>query len=137
MLIFVADNDFNENFLRAVLRARPEFDVVRARELGIGDAPDSEILTFATALGRIVLTHDCKTMPRALHERALSGIPTSGIVVVPKRLPIREAVQDILLIAVAADDGDLDGLVLRLPIRASARPLHSVHGKRASLRDRR
>ena len=50
----------DENFSRSVVEALRALghDVRTAQEEGLGGRPDPEVLAAATALGRIMLTHD-------------------------------------------------------------------------------
>ena len=63
MLRFLIDHDFNERILRGV-RSRAEIDAVLARAVGLAHKPDPELLSWAAAENRIVVSHDLQTMPR-------------------------------------------------------------------------
>ena len=57
-----ADENFNNDILRALLRRSPELDIVRAQDVGLGGTDDQHILECAASQGRIILTHDVNTM---------------------------------------------------------------------------
>jgi hypothetical protein len=44
MIRFAADEDFNNDIVRALRRALPEVNIVGVREVGRGGQPDPEIL---------------------------------------------------------------------------------------------
>ncbi|HZU34558.1 MAG TPA: DUF5615 family PIN-like protein [Gemmataceae bacterium] len=69
MLRFVTDNDFNEDIVTALLAERPGLDLVRIRDVGLRNAADPDSLAWAASAGRIVLTHDRKTMPDFAYQR--------------------------------------------------------------------
>jgi hypothetical protein len=47
MLRLLADENLNQDFIRGVLRRRPELDVVRVQAVGLSQADDAEILAWA------------------------------------------------------------------------------------------
>lgn len=60
---FQADADFNEEIVSGLRRRHPEIDSQTAEEGQIRGLPDPEVLTRAAADGRILVTHDRRTMP--------------------------------------------------------------------------
>ena len=58
MLKLVSDENFNADILRGLYRRRPDLDVVRVQDIGLSATPDPDILAWAAAEGRILLTHD-------------------------------------------------------------------------------
>ena len=61
MPAFLADEDFNNRIVRGVRRRFPETDIVRVHEVGLLGKHDTEVLEWASAEGRIILTHDAAT----------------------------------------------------------------------------
>jgi hypothetical protein len=58
---------------------------------------DPEVLARAAREGRILVTHDRKTMPR--HFSIFITMATSaGVLIVPQHLPVAAVVDDLLLI---------------------------------------
>ena len=68
MLKLVSDENFNADILRGLYRRRPDFDVVRVKDIGLDATPDADILAWAAVEERIVLTHDRDTMPYCFHD---------------------------------------------------------------------
>lgn len=58
MLRLLADEDFNNQIVRGILRRRPEIDIVRVQDVGLSETDDRVILEWAAQQGRILLTHD-------------------------------------------------------------------------------
>lgn len=85
---FAADEDFNNDIVRALRRALPEMNIVGVREAGHGGQPDPEIVIWAAAEARILLTHDVTTMTRHALERVARGEPMPGVIAVHQRLRI-------------------------------------------------
>ena len=62
MLRLVADENFNRDIVRGLLRRLPGIDVVRVQEVGLGGEDDPMVLAWAASEGRLVLTHDKATI---------------------------------------------------------------------------
>jgi predicted nuclease of predicted toxin-antitoxin system len=61
MALFLADENFNNQIVRGVLRQSPDIDIVRVQDVGLSGADDPDILAWAAQERRIVLTHDVAT----------------------------------------------------------------------------
>lgn len=117
MLRLVADENFNNDIVRGVLRLSANLDVVRVQDIGLGGADDPEVLAWAGVEGRVLLTHDMKTMTRYAFERVEAGERMPGIFGVRTNVPLAVAIQDVLLLAECSVDGEWEGQVRYLPLR--------------------
>ncbi|MGD1942934.1 MAG: DUF5615 family PIN-like protein [Leptolyngbyaceae cyanobacterium] len=117
MIRFLADENFNNQIVRGVLRQRPEIDMVRVQDIGLsgGDAP--AVLAWAAQENRIVLTHDVATMITFAYERMQAGLAMPGLFEVSRRVPIGLAIEEIILIAECSLEGEWEGQVRFLPLR--------------------
>lgn len=97
MLKLVSDENFDGDILRGLFRRRPDLDVVRVQDVGLMAALDPDILTWAAAEGRILLTHDRDTIPNFAYERAKAGQHMPGVFLVCDQMPIGQAIDEILL----------------------------------------
>lgn len=61
---FQADADLNEDIVLGLARREPEVDFQTATEAGLRGLGDREVLSHAAQTGRILVTHDRRTMPR-------------------------------------------------------------------------
>ncbi len=75
MLRFAADENFNRNIVRGLLRRMPEVDIVCIQDVGLCEADDPTILEWVANENRVLLTHDVSTMTRYAYERVESGLP--------------------------------------------------------------
>lgn len=116
MIQLAADENFNHNLLRAVLRRRPDVDVIRVQEAGLSGADDPTVLEWTAKTGRILLTHDVRTITKYAYERAAAGLAMPGVFEVSRTVPIGRAVEDILLIVDCSRPGEWDGQVRYLPL---------------------
>lgn len=116
MLRLATDEDFNGRIVRGVLRRLPEADLLPIQEVGLSGAADQDVLDYAASEGRLLLTHDAKTMPRYAYERVASGLALAGVVVCRQDVPIRQVIDDIVLLAECSEEGEWEGQVIYLPL---------------------
>ena len=95
---FLADENFNNNILRGLLRRNPDCDVVRVQDVGLYGAPDPEILDWAAQEERILLTHDVATMTAHAAVRLRAGKPVAGVLEVRRSVPMKQVIEELLLI---------------------------------------
>ena len=68
MLKLLADENFNGEIHRGLLRLLPNLDLIRVQDVGLLSADDPTILEWAAENGRIVLTHVRATFPDFAYE---------------------------------------------------------------------
>ncbi len=115
MLKFLADNDFSERILRGVKRLEPTIDFLTASEGGIVGLPDPNVLERAADAGRILVTHDRRTMPRYF-SIFVAKQRSPGVLVVPQSVPIGQAIQEIVLIWSATTPDEWENRIQTLPL---------------------
>jgi len=99
---FQADADFNQNIVRAVRRRVPAVDFQTAHEAGLHGLDDEAVLEKAAREGRILVSHDRRTMP--IHFADFTAARTSaGVILISQNLPIIQAVEDLILIWEASE----------------------------------
>ena len=113
----LADENFRGAIVRGLLRQRPDLDLVRVPDVGLGEADDPTVLAWAAAEGRLVLTHDAATLIGYAYDRVAAGLAMPGIIEVRQDLPIGPVIDDLLLINDASREGEWEGQVLYLPLR--------------------
>ena len=115
---FLADENFDNDILRGVLRENPAFDVTRVQDTPVYQDDDPAVLAWAANHNCILLTHDAKTIPRFAYERIAAGLPMPGVIEINKqRLSIGKAIEEILVIAGASDPSEWENRVTYLPMR--------------------
>ena len=117
MLRLAADENFNYDIVRGLLRRKPDLDIVRIQDAGLSGADDLALLEWAAREGRILLTHDVSTMTHFAYERIRAGKPVPGIFAVSRDLPPGSVIEDILLLAEYSLDAEWEGQVRYLPLR--------------------
>lgn len=117
MLRLAADENFNNDIVRGLLRRKPDLDIVRIQDVGLSGADDHVLLEWAAQEGRILLTHDVTTITRYAYERVQAGKPMPGVFEISREVPLGAAIEDILLLSEASREGEWEGQVRYLPIR--------------------
>jgi hypothetical protein len=74
------------------------------------------VLEWAAREGRVLVTHDVSTMTRYAYERAGRGLPMPGVFEVSRRVPVGQAIADLLLLAECSLEGEWEGQVHYLPL---------------------
>src|SRR5262249_4701622 len=117
MLRYAADENFNNDIVWGLLRRNWELDVLRVQDAGLAGADDPTVLAWAADTGRIVLTHDVKTITRYAYEWIARGESMPGVVEVSRLVPIGLVLDDLLLLAEASTEDEWQGQILYLPLR--------------------
>jgi len=116
-LRWLADENFNNDILRAVFRRDPAIDIVRAQDAGLSGVDDQTLLAWAAREGRVLLTHDVATITAFAYQRVRNGEPMPGVFELSRELPLRSAIEDILLISECSYADEWEGQVRYLPLR--------------------
>ncbi len=116
MFRLLADENFDENIVRGLLRRLPQVDVVRVQSVGLKGADDPTVLEWAATEGRVLVTHDVRTVTRYAWERVDRGLPMSGVVEVATSTGIGAAIEDLVTLLECCDASELRGAVLYLPL---------------------
>ncbi len=117
MAQFLADENFNNQIVRGVLRQSPDIDIVRVQDVGLSGADDPAVLAWAAQEERIVLTHDIATMTTFAYQRIQAGLSMPGLFEVSRRVPpVGLAIEEIILIAKCSIEGEWEGQVRFLPL---------------------
>jgi predicted nuclease of predicted toxin-antitoxin system len=104
----LTDENFDGDILRGLLRRMPILDVVRVQDIGLIAAHDPEILAWAAAEERVLLTHDRDTMPHFAYDRIRIGEAMAGVFLVGDQMPKGQAIEQLIL-----------RTITRLPLRGA------------------
>lgn len=117
MLLLAADENFNNDIVRGLLRRSPDLDIARIQDVGLSGTDDPTILEWVAQEGRVLLTHDVSTITHYAYERIRAGKSMPGVFEVSRNVPIGVAIEDILLLAECSLDDEWEGQVRYLPLR--------------------
>jgi len=99
---FQADADLNQDIVRALRRRASALDFQTAHEAGLHGVDDEAVLAQAAREGRILVSHDRRTMPS--HFATFTETRTSaGLILISQNLSIIQAVEDLNLIWEASE----------------------------------
>lgn len=117
MLLFAADENFNNDIVRGLLRRKPDLDIVRIQDIGLSGADDPAVLEWAAQQNRVLLTHDVTTITKYAYDRSRAGKHMPGVFEVSRSASIGEVIEDILWLAGCSLDDEWEGQVRYLPLR--------------------
>ena len=117
MLRFAADENFNNDIVRGLLRRRPGLDIVRIQDSGLSGADDASVLNWAAREKRVLLSHDVSTLTNYAYRLVDLGHPMPGVFEVSPDLAIAAVIDDLLLLAECSLDDEWQGQVRYLPLR--------------------
>jgi predicted nuclease of predicted toxin-antitoxin system len=106
MLKFLSDENFNGDVLRGLRLRIDALDILRVQDVGLAGRDDAAVLDWASANGRLVLTHDRATMPDHAFRRILRGDVMPGVIVIGDRLPTSLVISELLVIAECGESAD-------------------------------
>jgi hypothetical protein len=66
--------------------------------------------------GRVLLSHDVSTVPPAAYQRVGEGKAMPGVFIVPDRMPIGQAIDEILFLSLDVGPDEWKDQVLYLPL---------------------
>ncbi len=117
MLLLAADENFDNDIVRGLLRRRPDIDIVRVQDVGLSGASDPIILEWAAEQQRLLLTHDVATITHYAYQRVEAGQSMPGVIEVSKSTAIGTVIDDILLLAEFSVENEWEGRIIYLPLR--------------------
>ena len=117
MLRWLADENFNNDILRALFRLRRDLDIVRGQDVGLTGLGDETVLAWAAEHNRLLLTHDVSTITAHAYRRVMKGDAMPGVFEVSRRVTVRSAAEDIILLSECSLPGEWEGQVRYLPLR--------------------
>ena len=116
MLRLAADENFNGDIVRGLLRRNPKLDIIRVQDVGLSGADDPSVLQWAADQGRILVTHDISTLAKHALDRVTAGQPMPGVFEVRSVALIGQAIDDLILLAECSFEGEWEGQVRYLPL---------------------
>jgi hypothetical protein len=98
---YQADADFDKRIVRAVKRREATIDFQSASEarsgLGLDGVPDERVLAICVEEGRILVTHDRRTMPTHFANFIVNAA-SPGVLIISQKMPLNVAVEHLVTI---------------------------------------
>jgi hypothetical protein len=117
MLKLLADENFNNDVVRALLRRSPSLDIVRVQDVSLSGADDPSVLAWAADHKRILLTHDVASLTHYAYERVERAQGMPGVFEISRAVSIGQAIEDILLLVQCSLENEWEGQIRYLPLR--------------------
>ena len=112
---FQADADLNQVIVRAVVRREPSLDFRTATRAELAGLDDSAVLALAAREGRVLVSHDKKTLPYHFADFTLRQ-KSAGLILLPQSLPIVRAAEDLVLVWSATEAEEWENRIAYLPL---------------------
>jgi hypothetical protein len=116
VLRLAADENFNNDIVRGLLRRKRDLDIIRVQDVALSGADDAALLEWAANEGRVLVTHDAATITRHAYERVRAARAMPGVFEVSPSLPLGGVIDDLLLIVECSLEGEWEGQVRYLPL---------------------
>ena len=111
---FQADADLKQAIVTGVIRRQPNLDFQSANAAGFEGLKDREVLAFATREGRLLVTHDRKTMPTEFAQFIILQT-SSGVLIVSQSLPVSVAIDSLILVWEASTAEEWINQIMSVP----------------------
>jgi predicted nuclease of predicted toxin-antitoxin system len=95
---FQADEDLEPSIINGLRRRQPLIEFGTIPAAGLLGAPDPVILAFASQQGRVIVSHDLRTMPTHFADFLASGQHSAELILISRKLPIAQVIDNLYLI---------------------------------------
>lgn len=112
---FQADADLNNHIVLATLRLEPAIDFRTADAAGLRGLKDLEVLELTARSGRILVSHDFKTMPRHFAAFLREGL-SPGVLLLAQHMEVSAAAEELALIWSVTEPQDWENRLVYLPL---------------------
>ncbi|MCA1592749.1 MAG: DUF5615 family PIN-like protein [Acidobacteria bacterium] len=112
---YQADADLNEDIVTGVQRRAPEIDFQIAHEAQLAHAPDTNVLARAAREGRILVTHDRRTMP-AHFGRFVESRDGPGLIIISQNAEMLRVIEELILIWSVSEAEEYINSICTLPL---------------------
>ena len=111
---FQADADLNEDIVAGILRRERKVDFRTAGQAGLRGLDDFQALTMAARDGRVLVSHDRKTMPAHFAEFLRSNT-SPGLFIVSQKTDLLSAVEALILVWAASEAEEWVDTIYTIP----------------------
>jgi hypothetical protein len=106
---FLADANLDYASVQGVRRREPAIDFKSANNAGLEGLPDDDVLDVAAGDGRVLVSHDKRTMPLHFAARVRAGLRSPGVLLAMPSASVGEVVESVLIIwSASREEGWMD-----------------------------
>ncbi len=111
----LADENFNNDVVRGLLRIDPTLDIIRVQDTDVYHAADPVVLEWAAQENRILLTHDVQTMTHFTYNRVRADKRMPGVIEVIEGTPVGKVIEQLLMVLGAMNSDELENRIFYIP----------------------
>ena len=111
---FQADNDLDQRIVVATRRLDPRVDFQTAHALKLHGVPDILVLKRTADTGRVLVSHDRRTLPAVFRDFISRG-SSPGLIIIPQRLPVGRSAELLHLLWAASEAEEYVNIIYALP----------------------
>ena len=115
MIRFQADADLRYSFVKALRLQEPSIYFASAADNYLEGLPDPEVLEVAAQQGRILVSHDRRTMVDHFRTRMAEGKWSPGVFLVTQSVRIGQIVEAIIIVWAASESVEWENQLRYLP----------------------
>lgn len=115
---FLADENLRRAIVLGVRRREPSVSFLHAFDVGAAGKDDPTVLQIAASEGRVLVSHDFRTMPQHFRQ-FIAGRASPGLILIPQKLGLRAAIEELLMIWLACEAEECVNQVWYLPLGSS------------------
>jgi hypothetical protein len=112
---FLADADLDNGIVQGVRRREPSIEFKSANDAGLAGLPEDKVLAIAAGEGRVLISHDKRTMPVHFAARIRLGLWSPGVLLAVPRATVGDVVESLLIIWSASSESDWADQIHYLP----------------------
>ena len=101
--------------MKATLRREPGIDFQTAQAAGLSGLNDRDVLALAARSGRLLATHDRRTMPKHFAE-FIATETSAGVLIIPQKLLVTQVIEELILIWAASEAEEWRNRIYMLPL---------------------
>jgi hypothetical protein len=94
---FLADANFNRKIIAGVQRRETQIGFLSGAQVDLTGIPDLQVLALAASEGRLVPTHDVRTIVSAFEEFTATS-PSGGVLLVAQNAPLGPVINALIRI---------------------------------------
>ncbi len=117
MVRFLADASLHHAIVTGCARRQPAIDILSAQSAKLHGMSDPDVLGIAASQGRILVTHDFRTMPKHFAEFLAAGGSSPGVFLVKQQTPLASVIEDLVLVWTASTPEDWTNRIVEIPLR--------------------
>jgi hypothetical protein len=116
MVRFLADASLHHAIVTGCVRREPAIDFLSAHAAKLEGLSDGDVLALAAAQGRILVSHDFRTMPHHFAQFLAAGATSPGVLLVKQQTPLGTVIEDLVLVWAASTPQDWTNRIAEIPL---------------------